>query len=73
MLAPATDPLQTRDGAIAVPTEPGLGVTIDEAKLAAAHELYLREGLGARDDAVAMQYLVSDWQFDRKRPSLDRG
>ena len=68
-----TDPLQIRDGAIAVPTAPGLGVTIDEAELTAAHELYLREGLGARDDAVAMQYLVSDWQFDRKRPSLDRG
>jgi glucarate dehydratase len=67
-----TDPLQIRDGAIAVPTEPGLGVTVDEAELAAAHELYLREGLGARDDAVAMQYLVSGWQFDRKRPCLDR-
>ncbi|HEY5222982.1 MAG TPA: enolase C-terminal domain-like protein [Microbacteriaceae bacterium] len=67
-----TDPLQIKDGAIAVPTGPGLGVTIDEAELAAAHELYLRESLGARDDAVAMRYLVSDWVFDRKRPCLDR-
>ncbi|WP_167042632.1 enolase C-terminal domain-like protein [Salinibacterium sp. ZJ454] len=67
-----TDPLQIVDGQIAVPTTPGLGVTIDDEELAAAHELYLREGLGARDDAVAMQYLVSDWEFDRKRPCLDR-
>ncbi|WP_166874702.1 enolase C-terminal domain-like protein [Salinibacterium sp. ZJ450] len=67
-----TDPLQIVDGQIAVPTVPGLGVTIDDEELAAAHELYLREGLGARDDAVAMQYLVSDWEFDRKRPCLDR-
>jgi glucarate dehydratase len=66
------NPLQITDGAIAVPTEPGLGVTIDEAELAAAHELYLREGLGARDDAIAMQYLKADWVFDRKRPCLDR-
>jgi glucarate dehydratase len=68
----STDPLQIVGGEIAVPTATGLGVTIDEAELAAAHELYLREGLGARDDAVAMQYLVSDWAFDRKRPCLDR-
>ncbi len=26
--------------------------------MAAAHELYLREGLGSRDDAAAMQYLI---------------
>jgi glucarate dehydratase len=28
--------------------------------------------LGARDDAVAMQYLVPDWRFDAKRPCLVR-
>ncbi|GAB3803009.1 enolase C-terminal domain-like protein [Humibacter antri] len=67
-----TDPLRIENGAIAVPTTPGLGVTIDEERLVAAHELYLREGLGARDDALAMQYLVADWVFDRKRPCLDR-
>jgi len=67
-----TDPLQIVDGQIAVPTTPGLGVTLDDEELAKAHELYLREGLGARNDAVAMQYLVENWQFDRKRPSLQR-
>jgi glucarate dehydratase len=65
-------PLPIKDGAIEVPTVPGLGVTVDEDRLAEAHELYLREGLGARDDSVAMQYLVPGWSFDPKRPALDR-
>lgn len=67
-----TDPLRIVDGRIAVPTAPGLGVELDDDRLAAANELYLREGLGARDDSLAMQYLVSEWVFDRKRPCLDR-
>ncbi len=66
------DPLQIRDGFLDVPTTPGLGVELDEERLAAAHELYLREGLGARDDAVAMQHLVPGWTFDPKRPALER-
>jgi glucarate dehydratase len=66
------DPLTIKDGRLEVPTAPGLGVEVDEERLAAAHELYLKEGLGARDDAVAMQYLVPGWQFDPKRPALDR-
>ena len=37
-----------------------------------AHALYLKHGLGARDDAVAMQYLVPGWAFDPKRPCLVR-
>ena len=66
------EPLQIRDGAIAVPSTPGLGVELDPDALAAAHELYLEHGLGARDDAVAMQYLVPGWAFDPKRPCLVR-
>lgn len=66
------EPLPIKDGRIEVPSAPGLGVQIDEERLAAAHELYLREGLGARDDAVAMQYLLPGWTFDPKRPALDR-
>jgi glucarate dehydratase len=66
------EPLQIRDGAIAVPTAPGLGVELDRDAVAAAHELYLEHGLGARDDAVAMQYLVPGWAFDPKRPCLVR-
>ncbi|MFE9956877.1 enolase C-terminal domain-like protein [Micromonospora sp. NPDC005299] len=65
-------PLSIRDGRIAVPTAPGLGVELDRDALAAAHELYLEHGLGARDDAVAMRYLVPGWAFDPKRPCLVR-
>ncbi|MDF1605117.1 enolase C-terminal domain-like protein [Nocardioides sp. YIM 152315] len=66
------EPLQIRAGAIEVPTAPGLGVRLDRDKVAAAHELYLEHGLGARDDAVAMQFLVEGWVFDAKRPCLVR-
>ena len=64
------DPFLIRDGAIEVPTSPGLGVRLDHDRLAEAHELYREHGLGARDDAVAMQYLVEGWSFDPKRPCL---
>jgi glucarate dehydratase len=37
-----------------------------------AHRLYCDHGLGARDDAVAMQYLIPGWTFNPKRPALDR-
>ena len=67
-----TDPLRIEDGAIALPSAPGLGVTLDDDAVAAAHELYLEHGLGARDDAVAMQHLVPGWTFDAKRPALVR-
>lgn len=68
----STHPLQIKDGAIAVPDTPGLGVDVDREALAAAHELYLEHGLGARDDAVAMHYLIPGWTFDPKRPALVR-
>ena len=61
-----------RNGAVEVPDRPGLGVHLDREKLSAAHELYLEHGLGSRDDAVAMRYLVPGWTFDPKRPSLVR-
>ena len=38
---------------------PGLGVELDMAEVAKAHELYQQHGLGARDDAMAiLQYLI---------------
>ena len=66
------EPPRIRDGRIEVPRGPGLGVQVDEERLRAAHELHQRHGLGARDDAAAMQYLVPGWTFDPKRPALDR-
>jgi glucarate dehydratase len=66
------DPLQIVGGQIAVPTTPGLGVELDMAEVEKAHQLYLQHGLGARNDAVAMQYLIPGWKFDPKRPCLVR-
>lgn len=65
-------PYRIVDGYLDVPAAPGLGVELDEDRVAAAHELYLAEGLGARDDAAAMQYLIPGWSFDSKRPCLQR-
>jgi glucarate dehydratase len=65
-------PLRIEGGAIAVPEAPGLGVELDPDALAAAHELYREHGLGARDDAIAMQYLMPGWEFDPKRPCMVR-
>jgi glucarate dehydratase len=65
-------PLQIKGGLVDVPTRPGLGVELDMAEVAKAHELYQQHGLGARDDAAAMQYLIPNWKFDPKRPSLVR-
>ncbi|MBN9309940.1 enolase C-terminal domain-like protein [Devosia sp.] len=61
-----------REGEIAVPERPGLGVELDEDALAAAHALYRRLPAGARNDAMAMQYLIEGWTFDPKRPALVR-
>ena len=66
------EPLQIRGGMVDVPKKPGLGIEIDMAQLEAAHQLYLGMGLGARDDAVAMQYLIPGWKFDNKKPCLVR-
>ena len=66
------EPLKIVDGHIAVPAKPGLGIALDMVEVEKAHALYKQHGLGARDDAVAMQYLVPGWRFDPKRPCLVR-
>jgi glucarate dehydratase len=66
------EPLRIEGGHIQVPQRPGLGIEIDMAQVEAAHQLYLQHGLGARDDAVAMQYLMPGWKFDPKKPCLVR-
>lgn len=66
------EPPSIRDGEIKVPVAPGLGIDLDRDRLSAAHELYLEHGLGARDDAAGMQYLIEGWRFDPKRPCLLR-
>jgi len=65
-------PLQIVNGHIQVPQTPGLGIQLDMDKVNAAHDLYLQHGLGARDDAIAMQYLIPGWKFDPKKPCMQR-
>ena len=66
------NPLQIRDGRVAVPALPGLGVELDMDAVEAAHRRYLSMGLGARDDAAAMQFLIPGWRFNNKQPCLVR-
>ncbi len=65
-------PLQIVGGEVAVPKTPGLGVELDMDAVMKANALYQQHGLGARDDAIAMQYLIPGWKFDNKRPCLVR-
>ena len=58
-------------GEVAVPDRPGLGVELDMAEVEKATRSQGR-GLGARDDAAAMQYVIPGWTFDPKRPALAR-
>ena len=66
------EPLRIAGGRIALPEKPGLGIELDEGEVERAHRMYLEHGLGARNDAAAMQYLIPGWKFDRKRPCLVR-
>ncbi len=67
-----TEPMQIVDGCIDIPKKPGLGIEVDMDQVLAAHELYKKNCLGARNDAIGMQYLIPDWKFDPKRPCLVR-
>nr|WP_315254762.1 glucarate dehydratase [uncultured Duganella sp.] len=67
-----SNPLQIKGGMVQVPTAPGLGVELDMDAVAAAHHLYNNMGLGARDDAVAMQFLIPGWKFNNKMPCMVR-
>jgi glucarate dehydratase len=66
------EPFRIEGGRISVPETPGLGVELDMAEVEKANALYQGMGLGARNDAQAMQYLIPGWKFDNKRPCLVR-
>jgi glucarate dehydratase len=66
------EPFKIVGGKVAVPERPGLGVEIDMAQIEKHHRMYSDMALGARDDSVAMQYLIPGWKFDNKRPCLVR-
>src|SRR5437868_11712827 len=62
------EPIVIRGGMLRMPERPGLGVEIDMAQVEQANALYNQLGLGGRDDASAMQYLIPGWTFNPKRP-----
>jgi glucarate dehydratase len=66
------EPLKIEGGYVQLPKKPGLGIELDMAEVEKAHALYLQHGLGARDDAIAMRYLIPGWSFDPKRPCMLR-
>ncbi|VDG32522.1 Putative glucarate dehydratase [Lactobacillus plantarum ZJ316] [Lactiplantibacillus mudanjiangensis] len=67
------NPYEIKDGQLTVPTtNEGLGVEVDMDAIEKAHQLYVDNNLGARDDAAAMQFLIPDWKFDAKKPALVR-
>ncbi|MCI6082618.1 glucarate dehydratase [bacterium] len=66
------EPMQIVDGCIDLPKKGGLGVEVDREQVMKANKLYVDNCLGARDDAIGMQYLIPGWKFDNKKPCLVR-
>ena len=66
------EPMQIVDGCIELPKKGGLGIEVDREQVLKAHKLYVDKKLGARNDAIGMQYLIKDWKFDNKKPCLIR-
>jgi glucarate dehydratase len=54
--------LHFEDGSLAVPSGPGLGVTLDHSELARMHQQFLDCGLTHRDDQFEMQKIEPGWQ-----------
>ena len=59
--------LQIRDGQLAPPPGPGLGVKLDRAALAQLHQNFLDCGIRHRDDASEMRKHQSDFNSQRPR------
>ncbi len=59
--------LQFVDGALPVPTKPGLGVDLDHTELARLHQQFLACGLTHRDDEIEMQKIEPGWKATRPR------
>lgn len=53
--------LAIKDGKMAVPSGPGLGVSLDRDKLARANEIYEKCGMRGRDDRPLMRRLDPGW------------
>ena len=67
------NPMQIEGGCIHnIDKMVGLGVEVDREQIMKANKLYMENCLGARDDAIGMQFLVPNWKFDNKRPCMVR-
>jgi glucarate dehydratase len=55
------------DGSVAVPTGPGLGVSLDRDRLGELHELYLSCGVRRREDTVYMRSIQPDFEVNTSR------
>ncbi|WP_405662705.1 glucarate dehydratase family protein [Streptomyces sp. NBC_00079] len=55
--------LEFRDGEVAVPTGPGLGVDLDHDALDRLHRLYLDSGMRSRDDTGYMQRIHPEYEL----------
>ncbi|MFY7912871.1 MAG: glucarate dehydratase family protein [Emticicia sp.] len=55
--------MKFEDGAVPVPSGPGLGVELDRVALAKLHENYKKCGLTKRNDEIEMQKVQPDWKF----------
>jgi glucarate dehydratase len=53
--------LPIKDGRMAIPDGPGLGVALDRDRLARANEIYRKSGMRGRDDRSLMRKLEPGW------------
>jgi glucarate dehydratase len=56
--------LPIKEGRMAVPSGPGLGVRLDPDKLARAHQVYQKCGMRERDDGSLMRKMEPGWKGD---------
>jgi len=55
--------IKFEEGKVAVPTKPGLGISLDRNMLHRLHENYQRCGIKRRDDTSEMKKIYPDWEF----------
>ena len=60
-------PWGLREGSLAVPREPGLGVELDPIALDRLHRRYLECGISGRDDEAEMRKIEPGWTFRSPR------
>ena len=65
-------PYKITEGRIHIPDIPGFGLEIDMDAILKANTLYKKLPYGDRRDDVGMQYLISGWKFDSKKPCMVR-